>query len=152
MPLTTADFKQAYYRQLLPALVAIAAAAAVRSAGMAVAISQASAAKMVGVGLFAASIAAAVGLPIWIRTAFANRMRRSRGVGEADFARFQRHLIATALVAPYLAAAALALSLPSFYQAGSFLAALYAMYYHYPSEQRVGFDRRLFRVGSSDPC
>ncbi len=150
--MTTADLKQAYYRLLLPALVAIAMAAAVRSSEMAVLISQAAAVKIVGAGLFAASIAVAVGLPIWIRTAFANRMRAARGVAESEFVRFQRRLIATALVAPYLAAVALALSLPSFYQAGCFLAALYAMYYHYPSERRIGFDRRLFRVGQPGPC
>jgi hypothetical protein len=150
--LTTADLKQTYYSRLLPSLVAIGVAAAFRSVGMAIVISQPAAAKTLGAGLFVASIAAAVGLPIWIRTAFAHRVRQARGIGEADFARFQRSLITTALVTPYLAAIALALSLPSFYQTGSFLAALYAMYYHYPSERRVGFDRRLFRVGQTGPC
>lgn len=142
----SAELKQVYYRRLLPALVAIALAAAARTTGLAGMVPPA-ATKAVGAGLFAAAIAAAVGLPIWIRAVFADRVGQSRGVGEADFARFQRHLITTALVAPYLAAIALTLNLPSFYQAGSFLAALYAMYYHYPSERRIGFDRRLFRVG-----
>jgi hypothetical protein len=147
-PLKTDDLKHAYYRQLLPALVAIALAAAVRGAEVAVTIMPATA-SVLGAVLFAAAIAAAVGLPVWIRAAFAHRVRMARRTGETDFAGFQRRLIATSLIAPYLAAIALAVNLSSFYQGGTVLAALYGIYYHYPSERRIAFDRRLFRVGSA---
>ncbi len=139
--------RQAYCRQLLPALMAIAAAAAARGLGGTASI-EPTAARILGAALLAAAIAAAVGLPVWIRAAFAHRVREQRFVGEASFVRFQRRLIATALVAPYLAAIALAVDLPSFHQAGVILATLYGLYYHYPSQRRLAFDRRIFRVAA----
>lgn len=147
----TTDLKQAYYRRLLPALVAVAAAAAARGLGAVVGLPPA-AAQATGIAFFTGAIVAAVGLPIWIRAAFASRVRMQRGVGEADFAGFQRRLMTAALLAPYLAAAALALRLDAFYQSGAVLGALYAIYYHYPSHRRIAFDRRLFRVGSAPVC
>ncbi|MEE4609159.1 MAG: hypothetical protein V2L15_09760 [Desulfobacteraceae bacterium] len=146
-----ADLKQAYYRRLLPALVAIAAAAAVRGLDAAVDLPPV-AVKVTGAVLFAGAVIAAVGLPIWIRTVFANRVRMQRNVDEMAFRKFQRRLIAAALIAPYLAAGALAIRLDAFYQGGAVLAALYGIYYHYPSQRRIDFDRRLFRVGKSQAC
>lgn len=147
----TADFKQAYYRRLLPALVAFGAAVAARGLDEMIPLSPV-AARMAGVVLFAGAIIVAVGLPVWIRAAFANRVRLQRGVEEADFTQFQRRLITAALLTPYLAAVAVALPLDGFYQAGAVLASLYAVYYHYPSPRRIAFDRRLFRVGRPQTC
>ena len=151
LSLMATDLKQAYYRRLLPALAAVAAAAAVRGFSQADSLTPA-AARITGVVLFTGAVLAAVGLPIWIRTAFANRVRMQRSVEETDFAGFQRRLITAALVAPYLAAAAIALPLDAFYQGGAVLAALYGAYYHYPSQRRIAFDRRLFRVGGPKAC
>lgn len=145
------DLKQAYYRRLLPALVTVAVATAVRGLGMAVDLPP-EAARWTGICLFTGAVIAAVALPIWIRAAFANRVRMQRSVGEVDFGGFQRRLITVALMAPYLATVALALQLDAFYQGGTMLAALYGIYYHYPSRQRIAFDRRLFRVGKSRAC
>jgi hypothetical protein len=146
-----ADLKQAYYRRLLPALVALAAAAAIRGLGSAVNLSPV-AAKSIGAVLFAGAVIAAVGLPIWIRAVFANRVRMQHSVDEENFNRFQRRLITAALTAPYLAAVALSFQLDAFYQGGAMLAALYGIYYHYPSQRRIAFDRRLFRAGKSQTC
>ena len=137
--------KQGYYRQLLPALAAIGLAAAARSGGLLATASPANA-RTVGIGLFVLAIAFAAALPVFIRATFAHRVRLDRGVEEAAFIRFQQRLVRAALMTPYLVPACMLMGLPRFYQAGIVLAALYALYYHYPSEQRIGFDRRLFRV------
>jgi len=147
----TVNFKQAFYRRLLPALVVLAAAAAARGWGVVVPLSP-TAARTAGIVLFAGAVLFAVGLPVWIRAAFANRVRMQHRVGETDFTGFQSRLITAALVAPYLAAAAVALPLDAFYQAGTVLAALYAVYYQYPSQRRIAFDRRLFRVDRTPAC
>jgi hypothetical protein len=145
------DLKRAYYRRLLPALVAIAAAAAVRGLDAAADLPPV-AAKVTGAVLFVGAAIAAVGLPIWIRTVFANRVRMQRDVDEVAFKKFQLRLITAALIAPYLAAGALAIRLDAFYQGGAVLAALYGIYYHFPSQRRIDFDRRLFRVRPSEAC
>ena len=139
------ELKEKYYRQLLPSLAAIALAAAARSGGLLAKVPPADA-RVLGIALFVLAIAFAAALPIFIRTTFAHRVRLDRGVEEAAFVRFQQRLVRAALMTPYLVPAGLLIGLPRFYQAGIVLAALYALYYHYPSEQRIGFDRRLFRV------
>jgi hypothetical protein len=97
-------------------------------------------------GLFILSVATAGAAPILIRTLFAHRMQHQRQVSEDDFLRFQRLQLSVAMATPYLALAAYALAIPGFYLAGTVLAMLYALYYHYPSNRRLVFDRRIFRV------
>lgn len=97
--------------------------------------------------IFILSAISAVAAPILIRTLFAHRMQGRRQVTPAELLVFERTLIATALVTPYLSLAAGILALPRFYLTGSFLLALYAVYYYYPSKKRMGFDRRIFKVG-----
>lgn len=96
--------------------------------------------------LFVLSVVTAVAAPILIRTLFAHRMRHQRHISENAFLRFQQLQILVVMATPYLALAAYVLAVPDFYLAGTGLAMLYALYYHYPSTRRVVFDRRIFRV------
>jgi hypothetical protein len=138
------NLKRSYYRQLLPALGAIALAAGVRAFGLLDAATVNS--RLLGVALFVLAIALAAALPVFIRAAFAHRVRLKSRVEEASFLGFQLRLMRTALLSTYLVPAGLLIDLPGFHQTGIFLAALYAVYYQYPSERRIGFDRRIFRV------
>ena len=96
--------------------------------------------------LFFLAIVFAAAVPILGRAIFAHRVRHRRQVSEDEFGRFQQRQLLVVMATPYLALAAYALAVPGFYLAGTVLAMLYALYYHYPSQQRTGFDRRLFRV------
>ncbi len=96
--------------------------------------------------LFVLAVVFAAAVPILGRAVFAHRVRHSSRVSEDEFYRFQQHQILAVMATPYLALAAYALAVPSFYLTGTLLAMLYALYYHYPSQQRTGFDRRIFRV------
>lgn len=98
------------------------------------------------VAVFILSLVFAIALPILIRTLFASSQRNSKQVQAEDFLVFERRLIRTALVAPYLSLVAYLYRFPEFYLAGSFLAALYAVYYFFPSERRIAFEKRIFRV------
>lgn len=100
----------------------------------------------VGILLFVLSMVFAVAAPIFMRTLFAHRVRRQRKISESDLTGFERRLIRVALAAPYCSLAAYCLELPGFYFNGSFLAALYAVYYYFPSQKRVDFEKKLFRV------
>ena len=96
--------------------------------------------------LFVLSVVSAAAAPILIRTLFAHRMRHRHHIPEDAFLRFQQIQILVVMATPYLALAAYVLAVPRFYLAGTGLAMLYALYYHFPSQRRLGFDRRVFRV------
>lgn len=96
--------------------------------------------------LFILAVVFAGAVPILGRAVFAHRVRHRRRVSEDEFYRFQRRQLLMVMATPYLALAAYALAVPGFYLAGTVLAMLYALYYHYPSRQRTRFDRRIFRV------
>ncbi len=138
------NLKRSYYRLLLPAVAAAVMVSAARVAGLLNA--PKIDARLAGVLLFVASIALAAALPIFIRAAFAHRVRLKHRVEEAAFIGFQLRLMRTALLSTYLVPAGLLVDMPGFHQTGIALSALYAIYYHYPSERRIGFDRRIFRV------
>ena len=95
---------------------------------------------------FIAGAVCAIAGPIFIRTWFAHSVRDRTSVTEKEFMKFQKRLLWVALVTPYLALAGLWLSLPKFYIADIVLMALYAVYYYYPSVQRIRFDARIFKV------
>jgi predicted membrane channel-forming protein YqfA (hemolysin III family) len=96
--------------------------------------------------LFVLAVVTAAAAPIMVRAAFAHRMHRHRRTSQAEFFRFQHALLIVVMATPYLALAVYTLAAPAFYLGGALLAMLYALYYHYPSEKRIDFDRRVFRV------
>lgn len=87
--------------------------------------------------------------PILFRSFFAHRQRNHSRVSQTELFKFERTLIGIAMVAPYLALAACFLQLPRFHLVGTLLLAFYAIYYYYPSNKRITFDRKIFRVGDS---
>lgn len=96
--------------------------------------------------IFILSIVFAVALPILYRTLFANRIRHRSSTPETDWLKFEKNLIRIALVTPYLTIFAYFLQIPKFHLSGTTLAALYAIYYFYPSKNRIVFEKRIFRV------
>ena len=97
--------------------------------------------------VFILSVLFAIALPIFFRALFAHRAQGLKGVSRKNFMKFERTLLAIALVTPYMTLTAYLLALPRFYCAGTVLMALYAVYYYYPSQRRIEFERRIFRVG-----
>jgi len=96
--------------------------------------------------LFIASVILAIALPILFRTLFAHKVRHQKSVSEGDLVKFERIFLYIALLTPYVTFIAYFFELPRFYCAGTVLMALYAMYYYYPSERRIRFEKRIFRV------
>lgn len=95
---------------------------------------------------FLLAVVFAIGLPIFIRSLFAHKMRDRTHVSREELIKFERTLIIISMVTPYLTLIGYLLEFPRFYFSGIVLTALYAIYYYYPSEKRIHFDRRIFRV------
>ena len=85
-------------------------------------------------------------LPLLMRTLFANKHHREKGIPENVLLKFERRTMLLALVAPYVALAAFVLAIPRFHLGGSILAGLYAVYYFYPSRKHIQYERRIFRA------
>ena len=137
--------KTVYYRWLLPPLGCAAVLLAARAGDWVQPVGL-DLGRLVGPWLFLAAILSAVAAPVLLRTHFAHRMRQARRTPPADFDRLQRRLIRFTSGAVYLVPAVCLVDLPPLYHAGVVLAALYAVYYQFPSVRRIDFDRRIFRV------
>ncbi len=96
--------------------------------------------------LLALSVIFALGLPVFFRALFAHSVREQKSVPEAALLRFERTFLSIALVTPYLALTGYLLDFPRFHLTGSVLMALYAVYYYFPSQRRIRFEKRIFRV------
>ena len=96
--------------------------------------------------VFVAAAGTAIAGPIFLRTLFAHSVRHLREVDAAIFLMFQRRLLRVSMTTVYLAFAAVLFEFPRFYAAAIVLMGLYAMYYHFPSQHRINFDKTIFRV------
>jgi hypothetical protein len=95
---------------------------------------------------FILSVVSAIGLPVFIRSLFSHKMRDRTSVSREELIKFERTLIIISMVTPYLTLIGYLLEFPRFYFSGTVLTTLYALYYYYPSEKRIQFDKRIFRV------
>jgi hypothetical protein len=96
--------------------------------------------------LFVLAAGLAIAYPAFFRALFAHRNRFADAVLKSELIKFERYLMGGALLTPYLALLAYALSLPDFYAIGIFLMSLYAVYFFYPSKKRIAFEQRIFRA------
>jgi len=102
--------------------------------------------KALAAGVFILSAVCALAAPIYLRTLFAHKMRGRKQVARVDLIGLERTIIRLAGATPYLGLLAYALGFPQFYFTATMLMMFYALYYHFPSQRRIDFDRRIFRV------
>ncbi len=95
---------------------------------------------------FTLAVVFAVALPIFFRTLFAHKIRHRSSLSQEELIKFERCLIYVSLATPYLTLISYLLEFPKFYFAGTVLMALYAVYFYYPSERRIQFEKRIFRA------
>ncbi len=96
--------------------------------------------------IFMLSVLFALAAPVFYRSVFAYRLRIRTSTTPSELIRFERNLIRIALITPYLGLVAYGFEFPDLYFGGSVLMSLYAVYYFYPSNRRLAFERRIFRV------
>jgi len=84
--------------------------------------------------------------PVLLITLFAYSMKGESYTPIDKFIRFEKYLVGLAMVAPYCGVTAYLFDFPHFYMSGTFLISLYAVYYFYPSNRRIKFEKGIFRV------
>ena len=141
----TAVLKKNYFFLLLPSIFGFGLAGWAKTYNL-VEISSIALIEIAGASIFILGIALAIAFPIFYRTLFAHKNRDLISISEKKLLHFERTLICAVMITPYLALVAYFLDLPRFYTASAFLIGLYAVYYFYPSNRRIAFDRKMFRA------
>jgi len=96
--------------------------------------------------VFVLSVIFGIAAPIFFRSLFAQKISNKKSTSESELIKFERNLIRISLVTPYLGLFAYFYEFQKFYFTATFLVTLYAVYYFYPSQKRITFEKRIFRV------
>ena len=96
--------------------------------------------------VFVLSVIFSIAAPIFFRSLFAHKMSNEKSTTESKLIKFEQTLIRIALVTPYLGLVAYFFEFQKFYFSAIFIMALYSVYYFYPSQKRIAFEKRIFRV------
>jgi len=102
--------------------------------------------RTISIILFTLSVIFSIAAPIFLRAAFVNKVKDYKQVPFNEFITFEKQLLIVVLLAPFIVVLAVFFNAPSLYLSGILLFALYAVYYYYPSEKRIKFERKIFRV------
>ena len=141
----TTKLKHTYFKLLIPACLGFIVVWTISDLNV-LAIDRIKYPQFLAPAIFILSVLFAVALPIFLRTLFAHNMRHELSVSESKMFKFEQCQIYFISVTPYLALTAYFLKFPRFYFASCLLCALYAVYFYYPSDNRIEFDKRVFRV------
>lgn len=85
-------------------------------------------------------------LPIFYRALFVNRLKDRKIIPLQEFLEFEKKLIVISMISPYIIIIPIIFNFSSFYFAGIILFSIYSIYYYYPSEKRIEFEKKLFRI------
>lgn len=141
----TNELKKTYFIFLLPSILGFTLAGGAKAYDL-IEIGWFNFIEIAGPLIFILGIVLAIAFPIFYRALFAHKSRDLINLSEKKLLRFERTLINVVMITPYLALIAYFFELPRFYTASAILIGLYAVYYFYPSETRIGFERRIFRM------
>ena len=137
--------RRTYFAILTPAILGFIVISGFKALGL-IPIDQIGYMKLLAPLLLVLSVIFAVALPMFFRALFAHRVREQKNVSEADLLRFERTFLYIALITPYLALIGYLFEFPRFHLAASVLMVLYAVYYYFPSQRRIRFEKRIFRA------
>ncbi len=96
--------------------------------------------------IFVLAIATGVALPIFLRALFFGKAKEKGFTTLEEFFEYQKRNLFVIGITPYLAFIAAYAGFDAFYFGGTALAAIYAIYYHFPSRKKIIFDKKVFMV------
>ncbi len=102
--------------------------------------------RIVSIILFTLGALFSFALPIFLRASFVNKVKDLKQVTIDQFITFEKKLLSVVMLSPYVVFLAVIFNIPNFYLSGTVLFGLYAVYYYYPSEKRIKFERKIFKV------
>ncbi|ACN15272.1 hypothetical protein HRM2_21740 [Desulforapulum autotrophicum HRM2] len=84
--------------------------------------------------------------PLMMRTLFAHSLKDRHGAQADRFFKFQQRLLLVSQLTPWWTMFVVVAEFEKFHGSAIILMGLYAVYYYYPSQRRIAFDQRIFRV------
>jgi len=105
--------------------------------------------RIVSVAILVLTALFSLALPIFYRTFFVNKIKDRKSITGHEFLKFEKELIIIAMIAPYFVLITVLLNLPGFYYGAVVIISLYAVYYYFPSEKRIKFEKKLFRISEA---
>jgi len=95
--------------------------------------------------LILASITSVAG-PLFLRSFFAHSMRNEKNVPRDSFEKFQKGIISISMLTPFFAFIAIVSEFEKFYTTFIIMFSFYAVYYYFPGQKRIDFDKKIFRI------
>jgi len=138
--------RMVYMAMVAPAVALFAALYVVKKLGLADTAAIRAAHPTLGMGIFFLGAMFGLALPLLLRTLFVYNHRTAQRIEEEELYDFERQLLLVSLVSPYFAVLAAFFEIRTVYFTMTVLSAFYALYYFYPSERRVSYERKIFRV------
>jgi len=104
--------------------------------------------KTVSVVLASFAGAFAIALPVFYRSYFIYGLKNKKQISNERFMNFEKKILNIALTAPYFLVFSLLMNLSENTNILITLFSLYAAYYYFPSDKKVKFEMKLFRINA----
>ncbi len=105
--------------------------------------------RIVSVAILVLTALFSLALLIFYRTFFVNKIKDCKSITGYEFLKFEKELIIIVMIATYFVLITVLLNLTGFYYGAIVIISLYAVYYYFPSEKRIKFEKKLFRISEA---
>lgn len=139
------DLQRTYRKLLIPIILLVAVSVSLKMFLPILVVSE-QVLKVVSILLFVLSAVSALIAPLLYRLMLIRRFREQQNVSRKDFLSFQKNTLRITLSTFYFFILALITGASELVYLGIFLLALYSAYFYFPSQKRINFEMRLFRV------
>ncbi|UBM61995.1 hypothetical protein LA303_11365 [Candidatus Sulfidibacterium hydrothermale] len=145
VPKTVKVLKNSYFTQLIPAIILLGLTFFMRYE-MNLFVNARTSSLTVQVLIITLAGLMAVAFPVFYRSFFAYKVRNKKQISPDAFLSFERTLVTAALLTPYFLIVSVVLNMPQTVLILITLFALYGAYFFYPSQKRIIFDMKTFRI------
>ncbi len=143
------ELSKYFWKVLTPAVILILISEGLKAIGAGVTL-DATVTYEISVAVFVLAALTALGIPVVIRLLFVKKIKDLKQVENEAWVHYEKQSIRFALLTSYLFFIASVLQFSNFFYVSVFLLALYAGYYYFPSEKRVQFEKKMFRIKETE--
>jgi len=134
-----------YWQMLIPALVLLLVAKWAIDYRIII-VKQFAGFRVFEVSVFVLAVGFSLAFPVLYRMLFINKIKDRKYLPASVFLQYQKNSLLLVMVSPYLAVISALFRFSSFYFFAVILFALYGCYYYFPSQKKIDFEKRMFRV------
>ncbi len=142
---TAKNLQRIYYWQLVPAAILLIMAYALTFI-FHLADQNLSAGKTVTIIVTVLSGVIGIALPVFYRSYFVYKIKDQKKIAEDTFLNYERTQITLALLTPYFLIIAVLMTMNQTALILITLFSIYVLYYYFPSEKKVLFEMKIFRI------